>query len=306
VPELPEVEVVRAGLAPAVTGSIFRSVQVLDNRSLKRHDARRGDFVGLLEGATVLEIKRRGKFLWMPLGPPAHESGRAGSGAQAGDALVVHLGMSGQVLLREPSAADDRHLRVRLVTEMADGRAVDVRFVDQRIFGSMAVDQLVEGIGGLVPAQAAHIAADPLESVFDDDAFVAALRKRRTGIKRALLDQGLISGIGNIYADESLWRARLHYDRPTETLTAVKARELLGHVREVLAQALAEGGTSFDAQYVNVNGQAGYFEHSLNAYGRQGEACSRCGATLRRESFMNRGSHFCPICQRMPRKRAPK
>jgi formamidopyrimidine-DNA glycosylase len=214
--------------------------------------------------------------------------------------------MSGQVLLREPQAPDDKHLRVRLVTEMPDGRAVDVRFVDQRIFGSMAVDQLVEGIGGLVPAQAAHIAADPLESVFDDDAFVAALRKRRTGIKRALLDQGLISGIGNIYADESLWRARLHYDRPTDALTAAKARELLGHVREVLAQALAEGGTSFDAQYVNVNGQAGYFEHSLNAYGRQGEACARCGGTLRRESFMNRGSHFCPICQRMPRKRSAK
>jgi formamidopyrimidine-DNA glycosylase len=298
VPELPEVEVVRAGLAPAVTGSIFRSVQVLDTRSLKRHDSRRGDFVGLLEGATVLEIKRRGKFLWMPLASSA--------GAGNGDALVVHLGMSGQVLLREPSATDDRHLRVRLVTEMPDGRAVDVRFVDQRIFGSMAVDHLVEGKGGLVPAQAAHIAADPLESVFDDDAFVAALRKRRTGIKRALLDQGLISGIGNIYADESLWRARLHYDRPTDALTAAKARELLGHVRDVLGQALAEGGTSFDAQYVNVNGQAGYFEHSLNAYGRQGEACARCGAILRRESFMNRGSHFCPICQRMQRTRSAK
>jgi formamidopyrimidine-DNA glycosylase len=298
VPELPEVEVVRAGLAPALTGSVFRSVQVLDTRSLKRHDARRGDFVGLLEGATVLEIKRRGKFLWMPLANTG--------GAGPGDALVVHLGMSGQVLLRETDAPDDRHLRVRIVAEMPDGRAVDVRFVDQRIFGSMAVDQLVEGIGGLVPAQAAHIAADPLEAVFDDDAFVTALRKRRTGIKRALLDQGLISGIGNIYADESLWRARLHYDRPTDALTAVKARELLGHVRDVLGQALAEGGTSFDAQYVNVNGQAGYFEHSLNAYGRQGEACSRCGATLRRESFMNRGSHFCPLCQRMPRTRSAK
>lgn len=289
---------VRAGLAPAVTGSVFRSVHVLDTRSLKRHDSRRGDFVGLLEGATVLEVKRRGKFLWMPLANS--------SSAAHGDALVVHLGMSGQVLLRKTDAPDDRHLRVRLVTEMSDGRAVDVRFVDQRIFGSMAVDQLVEGIGGLVPAQAAHIAADPLEAVFDDDAFVRALRKRRTGIKRALLDQGLISGIGNIYADESLWRARLHYDRATDALTAAKARELLGHVRDVLGQALAEGGTSFDAQYVNVNGQAGYFEHSLNAYGRQGEACSRCGATLRRESFMNRGSHFCPICQRMPRTRSAK
>lgn len=301
-PELPEVEVVRAGLSPAVTGSVFRSVQVLDTRSLKRHDARRGDFVGLLEGATVLEIRRRGKFLWMPLG----QASGGGSLLQTGpgDALVVHLGMSGQVLLRQPDAPDDRHLRVRLVTEMPDGRNVDVRFVDQRIFGSMAVDQLVEGIGGLVPAQAAHIAADPLEAVFDDDAFVRALRKRRTGIKRALLDQGLISGIGNIYADESLWRARLHYDRPTEALTAAKARELLGHVRDVLGQALAEGGTSFDAQYVNVNGASGYFSHSLRAYGQQGKPCPRCERPIVREQFMNRGSHFCPRCQRIRRLRS--
>ena len=273
----------RAGLSPAVTGSLVRSVQVCDPRSLKRHDSRRGDFVGLIEGSTILTINRRGKFLWLSL--------------DTGDAVVIHLGMSGQVLLRDPDAEDEKHLRVRLTIEMSDARVVEVRFVDQRIFGSMAVDHMVAGIGGPVPSQTAHISPDPLEDVFDDDAFVAKLRRRHTGIKRALLDQTLISGIGNIYADESLWRARIHYDRPSHELSARKVRELLGHVRDVLGQALVEGGTSFDAQYVNVNGQAGYFEHSLNVYGRQGEQCPRCGGTVVRESFMNRGSHFCPRCQ---------
>jgi formamidopyrimidine-DNA glycosylase len=154
-----------------------------------------------------------------------------------------------------------------------------------------------------VPTQVAHIALDPLDERFDDDAFVSALRRKRTGLKRALLDQTLVSGIGNIYADEALWASRLHYDRPTERVTAAQARTVLAEVRAVLSKALAEGGTSFDEQYVNVNGQAGYFAHSLNAYGRQGEPCSRCGVPIVRESFMNRGSHFCPVCQRRPRGR---
>lgn len=288
-PELPEVEVVRRGLAPAVTGAQIAHVEVVDARSLKRHDARRGDFVGMLEQAQINSVERRGKFMWMTL--------------STGDALVVHLGMSGQVLLREPGADDDRHVRIRLdVSTVAHGDLV-VTFVDQRIFGSMAVDALVEQHGALVPSQVAHIALDPLDERFDDDAFVAALRRKRTGIKRALLDQTLVSGIGNIYADEALWASRLHYDRPTERVTPAQARTVLAEVRAVLRKALAEGGTSFDAQYVNVNGQAGYFSHSLNAYGRQGEACSRCGVPIVRESFMNRGSHFCPVCQRRPRAR---
>jgi formamidopyrimidine-DNA glycosylase len=305
VPELPEVEVVRAGLAPAVTGARIAGVQILDPRSLKRHDGRRGDFVGLLDGVHIDSVERRGKFMWMPL--------------STGDALVVHLGMSGQVLLREPDAPADRHLRIRFDVESSaagsgagsaagsgagtkakrggQARELVVAFVDQRIFGSMAVDHVLEQHGSLVPSQVAHIALDPLDARFDDDLFVTRLRAKHTGLKRALLDQTLVSGVGNIYADEALWASRLHYDRATDSVTTDEARTILDEVRAVLLKALAEGGTSFDAQYVNVNGQAGYFAHSLNAYGRQGEACVRCGTPIVRESFMNRGSHFCPVCQ---------
>lgn len=279
-PELPEVEVVRAGLEPALVGSLIDSVTVFDARSLKRHDARRGDFVGLLAGRQVLSAERRGKFMWFPL--------------DSGDALVTHLGMSGQVLLRSLDAPVDRHLRIQLLVSHPTQGQLNVNFVDQRIFGSMAIDELVDG----VPSQALHIALDPLDPAFDDEAFVMKLRKRHTGVKRALLDQNLISGVGNIYADEALWAAKLHFDKPADSITKLKARELLEEVRQVLRKALAEGGTSFDAQYVNVNGASGYFAQSLNAYGQQGKLCVRCGAEIRRVSFMNRGSHFCPRCQR--------
>ena len=289
-PELPEVEVVRLGLEPALVGSTIQSVTVLEPRSLRRHDARRGDFAAMLEGRTVLIAERRGKFLWFPL--------------DSGDALVAHLGMSGQVLLRAPDAALDRHLRIQYHVSHPVQGELAINFVDQRIFGSMAVDELVSqriGLGAvevLVPSQAAHIALDPLDPTFDDDIFVARLRKKSTGIKRALLDQTLISGIGNIYADEALWASKLYFDKSSDMLTMKQARTLLAEVRHVLAKALAEGGTSFDAQYVNVNGESGYFSHSLNAYGQQGKPCPRCGTELRRVSFMNRGSHFCPRCQK--------
>lgn len=283
-PELPEVEVVRAGLEPALVGSRIDSVEVFDPRSLKRHDARRGDFVGMLQGATVLSAERRGKFMWFPL--------------DSGDALVTHLGMSGQVLLRDLDAAQDRHLRIQYVITHPQHGQLLVNFVDQRIFGSMAVDELVEQPSGLVPSQAAHIALDPLDPFFDDDLFITRLRKKSTGVKRALLDQTLISGVGNIYADESLWAAKIHGEKPSDALSKAKARELLDAVRAILRKALEEGGTSFDEQYVNVNGESGYFSHSLNAYGQQGKPCPRCGTAIRRVTFMNRGSHFCPKCQK--------
>lgn len=283
-PELPEVEVVRAGLEPALVGARIDSVQVFDPRSLKRHDARRGDFVGMLQGATVLSAERRGKFMWFPL--------------NSGDALVTHLGMSGQVLLRELNSPADRHLRIQYLITHPEHGQLAVNFVDQRIFGSMAVDELVKQPSGLVPSQAAHIALDPLNSFFDDDVFFTRLRKKSTGVKRALLDQTLISGVGNIYADESLWAARIHGEKPADTLSKHKARELLEAVRAILLKALEEGGTSFDEQYVNVNGESGYFSHSLNAYGQQGKPCPRCGTPIRRVTFMNRGSHFCPRCQK--------
>jgi formamidopyrimidine-DNA glycosylase len=283
-PELPEVEVVRAGLEPALVGARIDTVQVFDPRSLKRHDARRGDFVGMLQGATVLSAERRGKFMWFPL--------------DSGNALVTHLGMSGQVLLRDLDAKPDRHLRIQyVITHPKHGQLV-VNFVDQRIFGSMAVDEMVEQPSGLVPSQAAHIALDPLNPFFDDDLFLTRLRKKSTGVKRALLDQTLISGVGNIYADESLWAAKIHGERSSDSLSTAKARELLDEVRTILLKALSEGGTSFDEQYVNVNGESGYFSHSLNAYGQQGKPCPRCGTPIRRVTFMNRGSHFCPKCQK--------
>ncbi len=152
-----------------------------------------------------------------------------------------------------------------------------------------------------LPDVIAHIARDPLDAAFDDAAFHDALRRRRTTVKRALLDQSLISGVGNIYADEALWRSRLHYERPTATFTRPRTAELLGHVRDVMNAALAVGGTSFDSLYVNVNGESGYFERSLDAYGREDEPCRRCGTAIRRRPWMNRSSYFCPRCQRPPR-----
>ena len=298
-PELPEVDVVRAGLTPAVTGATVTAVEVLDERSLRRHAGPAEDFIDRLTGARMLQPERRGKFLWIPVATPLPEAATPLPEALEGHALVVHLGMSGQVLLRAPEAIDPL-TRIRIDIAHPTQGPFRLNFVDQRIFGSMAIDELVPTTGDqMIPSQVAHIGRDPLDPLFDDDAFLRRLRSRRTTIKRALLDQTLVSGIGNIYADESLWYARIHYDQPTETLSAVKARQLLAEVRRVLNQALAEGGTSFDAQYVNVNGQSGYFSHSLQAYGQQGKPCPRCGRPIVRETFMNRGSHFCRYCQKI-------
>ena len=298
-PELPEVEVVRHGLAPAVTGARVLSVDVLDERALTRHALDAADFVGRLEGRDVRAAARRGKFLWLPLADrPGEES----------EALVAHLGMSGQMLLRDPDAPLERHERVRLRIEHPQHGVLAVVFADQRTFGSLAVDRMLPtpdsapgGYGSadaLVPSQVAHIARDALDPAFDETAFIAAVRRRSSAIKRILLDQTLVSGIGNIYADESLWAARIHPETHGTAISVQALRRLMTEVRLVLEKALAEGGTSFDAQYVNVNGQAGYFAHSLNAYGRGGEACPRCGGPIRREAFMNRSSHYCPRCQR--------
>lgn len=305
-PELPEVEVVRAGLAPAVTGARIAGVEVLDSRSLKRHEAASGDFERRLTGERIEAAVRRGKFLWLPLA--------------GGDALVAHLGMSGQLLLRTPGhPGDDRHARIRLHLDHPEHGELRVDFVDQRIFGSMAVDRMVptadgevagfsDGVTGpwarSIPSQVAHIARDPLDPAFRDDEFVRAVARRSSGIKRILLDQGLVSGVGNIYADEALWAVRMHGEQPGDTLSPRRIRDLLRAVRDVLQKALAEGGTSFDAQYVNVNGASGYFAHSLNVYGKAGRPCPRCGTPIVREAFMNRSSHRCPRCQRlrMPRR----
>ncbi len=274
----------RAGLALAVRGARVEGVEVLDARSISRHDGDSAAFEAALLGRTLDEPARRGKFLWVPLDGGA-------------DALLAHLGMSGQLLVREPGAPADRHTRIRLLLEQPRHGALEIRFADQRLFGGLAVRPTQGGI----PDQAAHIALDPMHPDFDAPAVARRLRLRRQGVKAALLDQQLVSGIGNIYADEALWRSRLHYATPGQRLSQARALALLADVRDVLEQALAEGGTSFDAQYVNVNGQAGYFEHALHAYGRGGQPCHRCGAIMVREAWANRGSTRCPRCQRRPR-----
>ncbi|KAA0961134.1 bifunctional DNA-formamidopyrimidine glycosylase/DNA-(apurinic or apyrimidinic site) lyase [Microbacterium sp. ANT_H45B] len=284
-PELPEVEVVRAGLAPAATGSTITAVSVLDERALTRHLAGAADFVSRLEGRTFSGAERRGKFLWLPLDSDD-------------DALIAHLGMSGQMLLRAPDAAAERHERIRIFVEHPQHGELAIVFADQRTFGSLAVDRLVPDGPSRIPTQVVHIARDPVDPLFHDADFVRALRRRRSAVKRVLLDQQVISGVGNIYADESLWAARIHPETPADAISTAAVKRLLAEIRIVLAKALAEGGTSFDSQYVNVNGQAGYFAHSLNAYGRGGQPCPRCGTLIVREAFMNRSSHYCPRCQR--------
>jgi formamidopyrimidine-DNA glycosylase len=284
VPELPEVEVVRAGLARHVVGATIISVEVLHPRPVRRDPRGPDGFAAALTGRRIEAARRRGKYLWLPL--------------DSGDALLGHLGMSGQLLVQPPDSPPERHLRVRIGLDgAAEGR--ELRFVDQRMFGGLSVS----AGGAELPSEIAHIARDPLDPEFDDDLFVSRVRRRASGIKRQLLDQGLVSGVGNIYADEALWRARLHGERAGEKLTGAQVRELLGHARDVMNEALGQGGTSFDALYVNVNGESGYFDRSLHAYGREGEPCDRCGAPMRRVAFMNRSSYFCPVCQPVPRRR---
>jgi formamidopyrimidine-DNA glycosylase len=283
VPELPEVEVVRRGLERWVGGRTVGEVEVLHPRAVRRHPAGGADFAARLRGHRFGTARRRGKYLWIPL-------------ADSDVSVLGHLGMSGQLLVQPEDAPDEKHLRIRVRFE--DGLGTELRFVDQRTFGGLSLhDNTADGLPDVI----AHIARDPLDPEFDDVAFQTAIRLRRTTVKRALLDQTLISGVGNIYADEALWRAKLHYERPTAMLTRPRSAELLGHVRDVMNAALAAGGTSFDSLYVNVNGESGYFDRSLDAYGREDEPCHRCGTPMRRRPWMNRSSYFCPRCQRPPR-----
>jgi formamidopyrimidine-DNA glycosylase len=287
-PELPEVEVVRRGLARWVAGRTVAAVEVTHPRAVRRHPGGGADFAARLRGRTLTGASRRGKYLWLPMAGPG------GPGGRPDEAVLAHLGMSGQLLVRPPGSPDETHLRVRFAFT-DDGP--ELRFVDQRTFGGLAVVDLVDG----VPEPVAHIGRDPLDPDFDDEAWVAALRRRRTGLKRALLDQSLASGIGNIYADEALWQARLHWARATDTLPEPKARLVLDAARAVMVEALEAGGTSFDSLYVNVNGESGYFDRRLHVYGRTGEPCDRCGSLIVREAFMNRSSFRCPHCQPRPR-----
>lgn len=292
-PELPEVEVVRRGLARWATGRTVEQVTVHDPRSLRRHAAGPQDLIDRLTGLRLGQPQRRGKFLWVPL---AGESGDA----LADEALMIHLGMSGQVLMEESAAPPEKHLKVVLDLSPSADSPGQLRFVDQRIFGGLQLSPLVASThpSGTVPAAAAHIGPDPLEPAVEPEMLFRALRRRRSELKRALLDQQLVSGIGNIYADEALWAAGLHCARRTDTITRAQVRRLLEAVVAVMTAALEAGGTSFDSLYVNVNGASGYFDRSLAVYGRAGDPCPRCGTAIRREPFMNRSSHLCPRCQR--------
>jgi formamidopyrimidine-DNA glycosylase len=284
-PELPEVEVVRRGLAAHVTGRTISAVRVHHPRAVRRHEAGPADLTARLLGTQVTGTGRRGKYLWLTLGD--------------GSALVVHLGMSGQMLLG--AVPNENHLRIAALLD--DGTALS--FVDQRTFGGWMLADLVTVDGTDVPIPVAHLARDPLDPKFNRDGVVTVLRRKHSEIKRQLLDQTVVSGIGNIYADEALWRARINGSRPASSLTRAKLGELLDAAADVMTDALGQGGTSFDSLYVNVNGESGYFERSLDAYGREGEPCRRCGAVMRREKFMNRSSFYCPRCQPRPRVRRP-
>jgi formamidopyrimidine-DNA glycosylase len=289
-PELPEVEVVRRGLERWVTGRTIGAVEVLHPRAVRRHAAGARDFEDRLVGRRIVCVSRRGKYLWLPVAEPQ---------ARAHEAVVGHLGMSGQLLVQPTDAPDEIHLRMRVV--FVDGGR-ELRFVDQRTFGGLAVADLVgDGAGGRLPAPVVHIARDPLDPAFDDEEFISRVRSKASEIKRILLDQGVASGIGNIYADESLWRSAIHGARPGNQLRRTDVAGLLSAVRGVMTEALAQGGTSFDDLYVNVNGESGYFDRSLAAYGQESLPCPRCGTAIRRISFMNRSSFFCPSCQRAPR-----
>jgi formamidopyrimidine-DNA glycosylase len=289
VPELPEVEVVRRGLEAHVLDRTVEAVEVLHPRPVRRHLPGPDDFAARLTGRVFTAARRRGKYLWLPL--------------DSGDALLGHLGMSGQLLVQRTDAPAERHLRVRfrLGPSVRAGSAegpIELRFVDQRMFGGLSFSRG----GAELPPEIAHIARDPLDPEFDEAEFVRRVRTRSSGIKRQLLDQTLISGVGNIYADEALWRSRIHGERPGERLTRAQVLELLSQARAVMTAALAQGGTSFDALYVNINGESGYFDRSLDAYGQEGLPCRRCGTPIRRTAFMNRSSYFCPRCQPAPRR----
>ncbi|MBF6226855.1 bifunctional DNA-formamidopyrimidine glycosylase/DNA-(apurinic or apyrimidinic site) lyase [Nocardia abscessus] len=285
-PELPEVEVVRRGLAEHVVGRVVESVAITHPRSVRRHLEGAADLAARLTGLTVESAQRRGKFLWLTFDDPEA-------------ALVVHLGMSGQMLVQSADAPVEKHAHIRATF----GDGTQLRFVDQRTFGGWALAPLVEVDGTLVPEPVAHIARDPLDPRFDVESVVSVVRGKQSEIKRVLLDQGVVSGIGNIYADEALWRARIHGGRLASGLSRPAVRGLLAEVSAVMGEALAAGGTSFDALYVNVNGQSGYFERALAVYGREHEPCRRCGAPIIRERFMNRSSYSCPRCQPKPRRR---
>ncbi len=275
-PELPEVEVVRAGLENLVLGSKIGAVRIHHERAVRQNV---GDLTQQLEGATIVRVARRGKYMWLELDRPF--------------VLMIHLGMSGQIRVND-SPSEHSHVRLdwNVIRTGEPNRYFE--FVDQRTFGGLRIsDQDDNG----EPSAISHIARDPFDPLFDVGQFADSLVKRSTQVKRAILDQNLISGIGNIYADECLWRVGLDGATPCERLDRSTAVEIVTAVTQVMNEALVAGGTSFDSLYVNVNGESGYFSRSLSVYGREGAPCERCGNPITRSRFMNRSSFHCLTCQ---------
>ena len=276
-PELPEVETVRRGLEHFLTGYTIRTSQNLHPRLLKPASIAP---LSAIEGARITTINRRGKFLWFELNRDL--------------TLVAHLGMSGQFLVARKDRPEPTHVRARFTLKRGL-KTHELVFSDQRTFGWLSVEQLIDGI----PQSAQHIALDPFDPAFDRGAVIAKIKSRKAAIKNMILNQEIMSGVGNIYADESLWRAKIHPEIPANELSTKKIGALVDAATEVMAEAIEVGGTSFDAMYINVNGESGFFETSLAAYGQEGEPCPRCGREIKRIAFGNRSSHFCPNCQRL-------
>lgn len=307
-PELPEVETVRAGLAAHVLGRRIADVAVLRDYSIRHQRGGVSELADFVTNTTITEVARRGKFMWLVL-----DRGVATGGQDPAFAVLVHLGMSGQLRINDIDTSASAHTRVRLALTTGSQRdePVLLDFVDQRTFGYIAAVPLVPtedgragGVGtaaALVPDRAAHIARDLLDPALDLDQTVQNIRAKRSAIKRVLLDQRVVAGVGNIYADEALWRARLHGERSANTLSRAKVLEVLQSAQDVMADALEQGGTSFDSLYVNVNGESGYFSRSLAVYGRVGRPCLNCQTPIARAAFANRSSHYCPRCQRKHR-----
>ena len=278
-PELPEVESVRRQLVPLITGRTIAAAE------RDPYPARRIGEIDRAVGGTIGEVQRRGKFLLLPL---------AGAGPAHPSELVIHLGMSG--ILRvlpaddaEGLVASATHVRVRLLLD--DGRALVLR--DARRFGRVTV--VDPGDHASAAPALATLGPEPLSDDFTVDGLVRGLAASRASVKSRLLDQRLLAGVGNIYADESLWRAGIHPD--ARRVGRIRAERLHAAVRDVLAAAVEREGTSF-RDYRLVNGQSGRYLTELDVYGRAGLPCRRCGTTLRGTVIAQRGTTFCPSCQR--------
>lgn len=274
-PELPEVETVRRGLANLLTGFTFRSAQDLHPRVLKASSL--GPLPTLI-ASRIMSVNRRGKFLWFELDREF--------------SLVAHLGMSGQFLVSLKDRPKPNHIRAHFRLSRGFNNR-EVVFNDIRTFGWLSIERLTNGI----PKSALHIAVDPFDTEFDRTKVIKQMISRNAEIKSVLLNQEIMSGVGNIYADESLWRAKIHPETPACDLSVRKIGALVDAATTVMAEAIEAGGTSFDALYINVNGKSGYFKMSLAAYGQEHQPCPRCGREIRRIAFCGRSSHFCPKCQ---------